>query len=94
MKFKTNFKKNFTIADKLGKTAIKKTFEKEFKTWQKNVEYITELCIVLNWKIWEHFNEGRYDFARLYTKLWERVDVWCQKNLKGKNLKYFYDMTD
>lgn len=92
--FKTTFRQDFTIADGFGVAAIKDTFKRAFAEWKSNVEYVTELCVVLNWKIWEHYDKGNEEVARVYNDLWEKVDVWCQENLKGKDLEYFYKITD
>lgn len=92
--FKTTFRQDFTIADRYGISAIKDTFKRAFAEWKSNVEYVTELCIVLNWKIWEHYDKGNEEVARVYNDLWEKVDGWCQENLKGKDLEYFYKITD
>lgn len=92
--FKTTFRQDFTIADRYGISAIKDTFKRAFEEWKSNVEYVTELCVVLNWKIWEHYDKGNEEVARVYNDLWEKVDVWCQENLKGKDLEYFYKITD
>ena len=29
-----------------------------------------------------------------YDELWSELDEWCCKNLKGKDLEYFYQTTD
>ena len=92
--FKTTFRQDFSIADIYGIPAIKDTFNSAFNSWKHDTEYITELCVVLNWKIWEHYEKGNESIARLYNDLWEQVDVWCQENLKGKDLEYFYKITD
>lgn len=92
--FKTTFKNDFTIADEFGASAVKDTFTRAFNEWKNNVVYVTELCVVLNWKIWEHYEKNNEELTRLYNDLWEQVDGWCQENLKGKDLEYFYRITD
>ena len=74
--FKTTFKNDFTIADKFGASAVKDTFNRAFNEWKNNVVYVTELCVVLNWKIWEHYEKNNEELTRLYNDLWEKVDVW------------------
>lgn len=91
---KTTFKQDFTIADRFGISAIKDTFKRAFSKWKNNTVYVTELCVVLNWKLCEHFEKKNTSYAELYNELWEKVDVWCQENLKGKDLEYFYKITD
>lgn len=91
--YKTTFFKDFTIADVFGIEAVKDTYKRAFKEWKDNVEYITELTIVLNHKIWQHY-ETNEPLARVYDKLWRELDTWCCENLKGKDLEYFYQTTD
>lgn len=89
----TTFYTDFSIAEKFGVEAIKETYETAFGGWKSNVVYITELCMVLNWKIhrWWQVNE---EYAKLYDELWSELDSWCCENLKGKDLEYFYNTTD
>lgn len=91
--YKTTFFNDFTIADVFGIEAVKDTYKRAFKEWKDNVEYITELTIVLNHKIWQHC-ETNEPLARVYDKLWRELDTWCCENLKGKDLEYFYQTTD
>lgn len=90
---KTTFYTDFSIADKYGIDAIKDTYNRAFKEWQKDVEYITELVMVLNWKIAEHY-ESNNELAELYNDLYYELDEWCINNLKGDDLKYYYQTTD
>lgn len=43
---------DFTIADMCGRRAIHDTFKRAFEEWKDNYEYLTELVMVLNWKVW------------------------------------------
>lgn len=90
---KTTFYTDFSIADAFGAPAVKDTYKRAFRGWKKNVEYVTELYMVLNWKIWEHY-ETNEKLARLYNDLWEELGRWCAENLKGEDLAYFYRTTD
>lgn len=90
---KTTFWEDFSIADKFGVNAIEDTYNRAFKGWRDNVEYFTELCMVLNHKIWQH--HGRNDlYARTYDKLWREADNWAYENLKGDDLVYYMRTTD
>lgn len=89
----TTFYEDFSIADKFGKNAVIETYHRAFKDWKKNYKYITELVMVLNWKISEHF-ESNNELAEIYNDLWEKLDLWAQDNLKGEELKYYYKTTD
>jgi len=90
----TTFWDDFTIADRFGKEAIQDTFDRAFKEWKTDVVYLTELVMVLNWKLWQHYENGRQAFAELYDKLWKKADKWAVSNLKGKDLTYFFQTTD
>ena len=89
----TTFWNDFTIADFFGKTAIKDTFDRAFAEWKGNYIYLTELVIVLNHKIWQHY-ERNDAYARLYNYLWEQADLYAQENLEGEELSHFYNITD
>lgn len=90
---KTTFWADFSIAENFGTNAIKDTYKCAFKEWKNNVEYLTELVLVLNWKIWEWY---QYDetIARLYDELWRTAHQWAIKHLKGDDLKYYLETID
>ena len=92
--FKTTFGQDFTIADHFGLSAIKDTFKRAFENWKDNYIYLTELVIILNWKIWEHYENGNEKYAQLYNDLWEKADAYACENLKGDEASYFFEMTD
>lgn len=96
---KTTFYSDFSIADKFGLEAIKDTFERSFNEWKGNIEYVTELVMVLNWKCWEHylrfkkelsqFCENHNEIGQWYkNKYYELLD-WAEDNLIGSDLTYF-----
>lgn len=90
----TTFYEDFSIADRFGYAAVKDTCRRGWKTAQAlGVEYITEFVMVLNWKIWEHY-ESNEPMARLYNDLWMHYHDWAQDNLKGEDLSYYYRTTD
>ena len=91
--FKTTFWSDFTIADAFGTEAIKDTFNRAFKYWKDNYEYLTELVLVLNWKIWQHYEKNE-TYAKLYNELWIKADNYGLNNLKGNELNYFIRTLD
>lgn len=91
---KTTFWDDFTIADKFGADSIKDTYDRAFNEWKDNVEYLVELILVLNWKIWEHYEKGNKTFAQIYDMFWRETDQYAVDNLKGDDLKYYYRTTD
>ena len=94
MEWKTTFWSDFSIADRFGVNAIKDTYRRAFEEWKTNAVYVTELVIVLNHKIWQHYEAGNEKYAKLYDTLWRKADNWCVENLKGEDLSYFYETTD
>jgi hypothetical protein len=90
---KTTFYQDFSIADRFGAGAVRDTYERAFGEWKNNVEYVTELTMALNWKIFEHYGHND-ELAELYDELWKKTDKWCVENLKGEDLSYFYRTTD
>ncbi len=57
--FFTTFWQDFTIADKFGKDAVLDTYRRAFEEWKGDYRYLTELVMVLNHKIWEHYEKTR-----------------------------------
>lgn len=90
---KTTFWSDFTIADAFGESAVKDTYKRAFNGWKNDTEYITELTLILNWKIW-YWKDKNEALARLYNDLWGECDAWCMDNLKGDDLSYFLRTTD
>ena len=89
----TTFYEDFSIAEKFGVKAIKDTYRRAFDNWKNNYAYLTELVMVLNWKIWRWY-EKNDEFANLYNELWEKADAYACEHLKGEELSYFYQTTD
>lgn len=89
----TTFWDDFTIADCFGVSAIKDTFKRAFNEWKGNYVYLTELVIVLNHKVWQHYQKND-TYAELYSDLWERADAYACNHLKGDELRHFYQITD
>ena len=90
---KTTFWSDFSIADQFGVLAIKDTFNRAFNEWKGNYVYLTELVMVLNWKIWQHYKRND-TFANVYNDLWEEADAYACDNLKGDEASYFFSTTD
>lgn len=92
--FKTTFWSDFSIADRFGEDAVRDTFERAFRAWKDNHVYLTELVMVLNWKLWQHYEAGNESMAELYDELWGIADEYAVENLKNEELSYFYRTTD
>ena len=89
----TTFWNDFTIADKGGVSAIRDTFERAFSEWKGDYRYLTNLVVTLNYKSWD-FNESDPDISNLYVELFEKANGYALSTLKGKELEYFFSITD
>lgn len=90
----STFYMDFSIADTFGEKGIKETYENVMKNWSDNYKYITELYIVLNHKIWEHYENKNDKLAKLYDGLWRECGNWCDDNFTSEELEYFYATID
>lgn len=89
----TTYWEDFSIADMFGIDAIKDTYLNGLKS-ACDYKMLTELVMVLNWKLWQHYNIGNEKVAEVYDELWKKADVYAQEHLKGDELDYFYETTD
>lgn len=89
----TTFFEDFSIAETFGVDAVKETYTRAFEGWKNNYKYLTELVLILNWKIWEHY-QSNDTLAHLYNELWAKADDWACDNLQGEELSYFFKTTD
>lgn len=85
---------DFTIADKYGVKAIEDTFKRAFNEWKGDYQMLTALVVILNHKIWQHYEAERHDIAKLYDSLWRQAEDYALTNLKGDELDYYYQITD
>lgn len=94
----TTFWEDFSIADAFGWWAIRDTYKRAFDGWKNNYIYLTELVMVLNWKMWEWYADSPTEYeeriAMLYRELYEAADKYACDNLKGEELDYYYRTTD
>lgn len=54
---------------------------------------MTELVMVLNWKIAEHYRRNHM-LAEMYDELWRKADEWVLDHFDGDDLQYFMRTTD
>ncbi len=87
---------DFSIADNFGKAAILDTYE-NLKSLEvichENYKYMTEIVMVLNNKIWEHFEKDETK-ARLYDKLWRKAQEIVFETFNKDELEYYFNITD
>lgn len=90
----TTFYQDFSIADRFGANAVKDTYRRGLATAETlGYKELTEFVMVLNWKIFEHY-ESNEALARLYNSLWEKAVDHVFKTLKGEELKYYMRTVD
>ena len=68
----TTFWEDFSIADKYGVSGVKDTYRRAFSEWKDDYKFFTELTLVLNHKIWQHYESNR-ELAALYDRLWREA---------------------
>jgi len=90
----TTFYEDFSIADRFGYNAVRDTFRRGFKTAQAlGYKEMTEFAMVLNWKVFEHY-ESNPVLAKVYQDLWVEINDYLRDTLKGEALDYYYRTTD
>ncbi len=90
----TTFWDDFSIADRFGIKAIKDTFKRAFNEWKDDCVYVTELCIVVNLKCWQHYHEGNSEVSELYSDYYYKVRDYALSHLKKDELTFFFETTD
>lgn len=88
----TSFYLDFSVADELGSESIKSVFDNVFNKCKYDYKYLTELVMVLNWKMYEH-RDGCL-LGKVYADLYAIADTYACENLNGAELKYFLRTTD
>ena len=94
---KTTFYGDFTIAELVsGVEGVKDTFKRAFEEWKTNIEYFTELVMVLNHKAWEHHEKNNRELSVLYVELYEKADeyLFCSPNFSSEDLSYAMSVLD
>ena len=90
----TTYYQDFTIADAYGVDAVKETFDTAFNEQKENTVYLTELVIVLNHKIFEHYHKNNTALMVTYDTLWKTADKYCMTALSDKDIEYYLQVTD
>lgn len=90
----TTFWQDFCIADAFGEKAIRDTYKRGLAYAKTNYKYLTELVMVLNHKIWQHYENNNIAISRVYDELWKTCDTLAQETLKDNELTYYYTTLD
>ena len=91
---RTTFWDDFTIAEKFGVSAIKDTYKNAFNSWKTDVVFITELVLVLNWKMLYMDERHMTEKSVMYYKCWVELSNWCERHLEAGAYEYFLNVTD
>jgi hypothetical protein len=93
---KTKIWKEFCVAEIFGETAINGVYGSCMAHIKKcfPVIYLTELSLVLSWKMWEHHDKGNIEIGKLYESLWREVDQYANDYLDGTDIQYYLRTTD
>ena len=89
----STFFADLSIAECFGEKAVRDTYSKVLKSWKHDIKYITEFVLCLNHKIWQLFEIDK-SMAELYDKLWKEAISFVEETYSGKDLSYFYEITD
>lgn len=91
---KTTFWSDFTIADAFGNDAIRDTYERS-KDWLGNLEYGTELVLVLNHKCWAWYEKDKVR-GELYSDLYYKAYDLLREKHKGNKeaMSYIFNTLD
>lgn len=108
---KTTFASDFAIAEffavkQRDLSPIKDTFNRAFNEWKNNIEYLTELTIVMNLYCWQHYNDYNditkaddlreffKTMSELYSDYYYKCRDYVYDNYSGNDINYFYNITD
>ena len=56
----STFYEDFSIADMFGVNAVKDTYKRAMASWKNDYKMLTELVMVLNWKIWRWYESNEF----------------------------------
>lgn len=92
---KTTFWSDFSIAECYGINSVKDTYNRAKEEWKNNIEYMTELALVVNHKSWQHAQTNE-NLSKVYVQLWEEVDNFIFEHFKDNEdaIRYYIQATD
>ena len=89
----STFYTDMSIADHFGVDAIIDTYERVVESWLGDYKMFTEFVMVLNWKIWEHY-ERNPKLAEVYDDLWGKAQMEVEKHFTDEQKSYYYRTVD
>ncbi len=91
--FETTFWEEFSIADNYGSEGVREHYNLVFNQWKDNLRFLTELVLVLNWKIYQWYQVDD-NLGMTYDQLWKETDGYALETLKGDDLHYYLSTLD
>ena len=91
---RTTFWDDFTIAERFCLHAIERTYRNAFNSYKTDVVFITELVLVLNWKMLYMDERHMTEKSEMYYKCWVELSNWCERHLEAGAYEYFINVTD
>ena len=93
-KFQTTFWDEFSIAEQqYGPKGIIKHYNLVFDQWKGDVKFLSELVLVLNWKIYQWYQVDD-TLGLTYDALWRKSDAYAMTTLKDDDLHYYLSVLD
>lgn len=92
-KFESSFWEEFSIAEDYGPEGIRKHYDTVFEQYRDNLNFLTELVLVLNWKIYQWYQVDD-TLGMTYDELWKRTDGYAMETLKGDDLHKYLSVLD
>lgn len=92
--FTTTFPMDFAIADRFGIKAVKDTYNRAFKEWKDDVQYMIEFVTTLNMKCWYWHEQGNIELSEVYSDLYYKAHYACLEHFKGDKARYYYSMVN
>lgn len=101
----TTYYTDFGVSERFGLKEVENTYRRAFRYHHTDIKWMTEICMVLNWKIHEHYGVND-KLAELYDELWRECNSWileCEdenadeieyKHFTKDEIKYFLDITN
>lgn len=92
-KFATTFWEEFCIAESYGKEGIVEHYNLVFDQWKNNLQYLTELVLVLNLKTFLCYKVDD-TIGIVYDELWKKTDAYAFETLNKEELHYYLSALD
>ena len=92
---KSTFFMDFVIAEKFGISAVQDTYTRAFEEWKTEPDYLCELILTLNWRLWDTYKENE-DLGRLYEKLYFETEnlFWEQYENNEEAARLHFEILD